>query len=67
MQIYQIDIGGDRQCWKAETPQEAMDLSRDEYCRDAVETDTVVTDDPPKEVWGRLFRSCERVGTLANP
>lgn len=67
MQIYLIDIGGDKQCWKAETPQEAMDLSLAEYCREAVESGTDDSDDPPKEVWGRLFRSCERVGALANP
>jgi hypothetical protein len=65
MNVYLVDIGGDRQCWKAETPQEAMDLSLAEYVRDF--KDISLDDDPPKAVWGRLFRSCERVGTLINP
>jgi hypothetical protein len=67
MQIYLIDIGGDKQCWKAETPQEAMDLSLAEYVSASDERDLSDPNDPPKEIWGRLFRSCERVGTLANP
>lgn len=67
MQIYLIDIGGDKQCWKAELPHEALELSLQQYCREAVETNTADSDDPPDQVWGRLFRSVERIGTLANP
>jgi len=67
MWIYVIDVGGDKQCWKAETVREAMDAALKAYCEEAKEAELYDEDDPPADQWQRTFRSCEVIGRLANP
>ena len=67
MNVYMIDISGAKQLWKAETPTEAIELSKAANRADYAEADATDPDDPPDAVWERTFRSCERVGKLENP
>lgn len=67
MWIYLIDVGGDEQCWKGETVQDAMSEAIKSYCTEVKELGLEQSDDSPEAQWHRTFRSCKRIGMLGNP
>lgn len=65
--VYLIQNDGESECWKAETPAEAIAAAAASFAEEAIREKYELGDETARAYWERTcFQSCALVGELKN-